>query len=81
MNTIIVTSVDKNSPLRREIRKEFEYDPEEVSFSDAAQDHIERLLMMNHSFTVEFQTQARTEAAQLLSGIVFRATGYTVTPA
>lgn len=76
MNTIIITSVDKGSILRREKTQEFEYDPAEVSFSDAAQDHIELLLMMNHSFTVEFQTPERTQAAQFFNAIVCRAAGY-----
>jgi hypothetical protein len=76
MNTIVIRSVDKNSPFRREQRKEFEYDPGEFLFCDKAQDHIEVLLMMNHSFTVEFSTPERTEAAHFLSNMTYRAAGY-----
>ena len=76
MNTIIIRSVDKNSIFRREQVKEFEYDETELCFSDEAQDHIELLLMMNHSFTVDFLTKDRERAAQFFNAILCRASGH-----
>jgi len=77
MNLIVVTSCDKNSILPRpEVRKEFEYDQNEKCFSDEAQDWIELLLMMNHSFTVRFHTDASAMASNFHNNMMLRVSGY-----
>lgn len=79
MATITIRSKDRTSFMGRvwgkERIEEFEYDEGTFLFSDAAQDHIELLLMMNHSFTVDFQTEGTLKAAQTLNDVTWRMLG------
>ena len=73
---MIVRSRDRASPFSQERRKEFEYDPEEFCYSDDAQKHIEHLMMMNYSFSVDFVTDGTLRAAQVSNDILLRVSGY-----
>ena len=76
MNAAIRIDSITNGLLPRTESRTFEFDEELESFSVAAQDYIELLMMMNCNFNVKFMTDATEFRAAFLNKVLLKVSGY-----